>query len=121
MGFGAVAVATGTLAATGIAGASPATTKSYLDKMSGTSTYKDGGITLKVPEIAENGAVVPLTITVDSPMTADNYVKSIHVAAEANPNPEVASFHLTPAMGRAQVSTRLRLAKTQNIIVVAVM
>jgi sulfur-oxidizing protein SoxY len=121
MGLGAVALAAGSMVAAGPAAATPASADSYLKKLSGGKAYKEGGINLKLPEIAENGAVVPLTVTVDSPMTAGDYVKAIHVAADANPNPEVATFHLTPAMGRAQVSTRLRLAKTQNIIVVAVM
>ncbi len=120
LGLGTVAVATGSIIS-GSALATPDATAKYLAKMSGTSTYKSGKITLKMPDIAENGATVPLTVSVDSPMTASNYVKSIHVAADNNPNPEVASFHLTPASGKAEVSTRMRLAKTQNVIAVAVM
>ena len=73
-----------------------------------------------VPEIAENGATVPVGITVDSPQTADSYVKHIHVLAEGNPSPETISFNLTPT-GKADVNTRIRLGKTQNIVVAAVM
>nr|MAF49989.1 thiosulfate oxidation carrier protein SoxY [Rhodospirillaceae bacterium]MDP6429714.1 thiosulfate oxidation carrier protein SoxY [Rhodospirillales bacterium]MDP6646370.1 thiosulfate oxidation carrier protein SoxY [Rhodospirillales bacterium] len=121
LGLGAVTATAASLATGGPAQATPESANKHLQKMSGTSSYKDGGIKLKLPEIAENGAVVPLTVKVDSPMTSGNYVKAIHVVADKNPNPQVATFHLTPAMGRAQVSTRLRLAKTQNIIAVAVM
>lgn len=78
-------------------------------------------IKLDLPEIAENGNTVPLKFEVDSPMTADDYVKNVHVFAEGNPNPEVASFHFTPASGKAAASTRMRLAKTQNIVAVAEM
>ena len=120
LGLGTVAAATGSLVS-GDALATPDTAAKLLAKLSGTSSYKSGKIALKMPEIAENGATVPLTIRVDSPMTAGNYVKSIHVAADKNPRPEVASFHLTPASGKAEVSTRMRLAKTQNVIAVAVM
>lgn len=73
-----------------------------------------------VPEIAENGAVVPIGIFVESPMTSDNYVKHIHVFAEGNPSPEAISFNFTPT-GKAQVNTRIRMGKTQNIVAAAVM
>lgn len=123
LGLGTIAVATGPvlIGLSGPALATPDATAKYLAKLSGTTSYKSGKITLKMPDIAENGATVPLTVSVDSPMTADNYVKSIHVAADKNPNPAVVSFHLTPASGKAEVSTRMRLAKTQNVVAVAVM
>jgi sulfur-oxidizing protein SoxY len=120
LGFGTVAAAGGVLASTPAA-ATPDSAAAHMQKISGTSNYKTGKISLKLPEIAENGATVPLTVTVDSPMSSGSYVKTIHVAADANPNPEVVTFNLSPAMGKAQVSTRLRLAKTQNVIAVAVM
>ena len=78
-------------------------------------------IRLDLPEIAENGNTVPLKFEIDSPMTADNYVKNVYVFADGNPNPDVASFHFTPASGKAAASTRMRLAKTQNIVAVAEM
>ena len=62
---------------------------------------------------------MPLSIVVDSPMTADDYVSDILVVAEGNPNPGVARFHLTPLAGRAEAATRIRLAATQNIVIVA--
>jgi len=73
-----------------------------------------------VPEIAENGATVPVGVSIESPMTPDNYVKHIHVFADGNPSPETISFHLTPT-GKAEVNTRIRLSKTQNVVVAAVM
>ncbi len=81
----------------------------------------DGRIQLELPEIAENGNTVPLKFTVESPMTADDYVKSVHVFAEGNPLPDVASFHFTPRSGKAHAATRVRLAQTQNVIALAEM
>ena len=80
-----------------------------------------GKIKLDLPEIAENGNTVPIGLEVESPMTASDYPKAVHVFAENNPTPDVASFNFTPACGRASVSTRIRMAKTQNIIAVAEM
>lgn len=87
----------------------------------GGSTPASGKISLTAPEIAENGNTVPVSVSVDSPMTADNYVQSVVILAEGNPNPEVATFHFTAASGSAEAKTRIRLAKTQNVIAVAKM
>ena len=78
-----------------------------------------GRVTIKLPEIAENGNTVPVTISVESPMTDKDFVKAIHLISEGNPAPHVASFNLTPALGRAQVELRMRLAGTQNVIAIA--
>jgi sulfur-oxidizing protein SoxY len=80
---------------------------------------EEGGIVLRVPAVAENGAVVPLAVVVESPMTAADHVGAIHVFATRNPTPGIASFHLTPALGRAEVQTRIRLAEDQRIVVLA--
>jgi len=64
---------------------------------------------------------VPITISVESSMTAADHVTRIHVFADKNPTPDVATFHLTPACGRAQVDTRIRLSQTQDVIVLAEM
>ena len=90
-------------------------------EFSGGAEVQPGTITLVAPEIAENGNSVPVAITVDSPMTADSYVESVIIIAEGNPNPVVATFHFTPASGAAKASTRMRLAKTQNVIAIAKM
>nr|VFJ94667.1 MAG: sulfur-oxidizing protein SoxY [Candidatus Kentron sp. H]VFJ94929.1 MAG: sulfur-oxidizing protein SoxY [Candidatus Kentron sp. H]VFK01816.1 MAG: sulfur-oxidizing protein SoxY [Candidatus Kentron sp. H] len=78
-------------------------------------------VSLELPRIAENGNTVPFTVSVDSPMTDSHHVKAIHILAEENPKPEVATFHLTPKSGKAEVKARMRLAKTQNVVAVAEM
>ncbi len=88
-------------------------------KFTGGKTAEKGRIVIELPEIAENGNTVPLMVTVNSPMESGNYVSDILIVAEANPRPGVAHFLLTPLAGRAVASTRIRLAATQNIVVVA--
>lgn len=85
----------------------------------GEAEAEEGGIALRVPAVAENGAVVPLGVVVESPMTHADHVSAIHVFATRNPTPGVVSFHLTPALGRAEVHTRIRLADDQRVIVLA--
>jgi sulfur-oxidizing protein SoxY len=80
----------------------------------------EGGIELRVPALAENGAQVPLTILADSAMTEADHVRAIHVFAPRNPTPGVASFHLFPGLARAEVQTRIRVAEEQAILVLAV-
>jgi sulfur-oxidizing protein SoxY len=79
----------------------------------------EGGIDIDLPQIAENGHSVPLTVKVLSPMHEDDYVSAVHVIAERNPRPAVATFELGPWSGRAEVATRIRLAGTQKVTVVA--
>lgn len=79
----------------------------------------EGALTLTTPEIAENGNSVPVSVLVESPMTADDYVESVMLLAEGNPLPEVATFNFTPMSGEAKASTRMRLAKTQNVVALA--
>jgi len=88
-------------------------------KVLGDAKPVEGKLTLELPEIAENGNIVPFTISVDSPMTADSYVKAVHLFSTANPQPTVATFHFTPASGKASVSSRMRLARTQDVIAIA--
>ncbi len=72
-------------------------------------------IKLKVPEIAENGAVVPVTVNVDSPMTEKDYVKAIHILSGKNFNARSVDIYLTPANGKAMFSTRIKLGGTQEV------
>jgi sulfur-oxidizing protein SoxY len=90
-----------------------------LNKLVGGKSAQAGKVTVRMPEIAENGNTVPITVAVDSPMTAQSYVKAVHVVADDNPNPEVMSVYFTPVSGKAEMSTRMRLAKTQNVIAYA--
>ena len=87
----------------------------------GDRTPKQGKISLDVPQIAENGNTVPLAFEVESPMTAGNHVKAVHLFANKNPAADIATFRFTPASGVAKASTRIRLLKTQDIIALAEM
>ena len=90
-------------------------------KLVGTKTISKGRVKLDVPPLVENGHLVPLTVSVDSPMTEADHVKAIHVFTERNPLPEMVSFRFGPRAGRANVATRVRLADTQNVIAIAEM
>lgn len=100
-------------------GPAPSPYEQALDKILGESKPQPGKIMLELPEIAENGNTVPYAITIDSPMTSADHVKAIHVLSSQNPLPYVASFAFTPLSGRAYVSSRMRLARTQNVVVLA--
>jgi sulfur-oxidizing protein SoxY len=99
----------------------PGAHQKVLDQLVGGKRATAGRVKIRMPEIAENGNTVPMTVIVDSPMRPDNYVKSVHVVTDNNPRPEVASFHFTPENGKAEVSTRIRLAQTMNVIAYAEM
>jgi sulfur-oxidizing protein SoxY len=88
-------------------------------KFTGGKTAAKGKVSIELPEIAENGNTVPLSVSVESPMKADDYVTDVLVVADGNPRPGVATFHFSPLSGKAEASTRIRLATTQNIIAVA--
>ena len=90
-------------------------------KLYGDKKFESGKVKLDVPEIAENGLVVPINVDVESPMTDGNYVKAVHVFADGNPLPGVVSYRFTPACGKASASTRMRLSQTQNIVCIAEM
>jgi sulfur-oxidizing protein SoxY len=85
----------------------------------GTAAVHTGRVKLDVPPLVENGNTVPMTVSVTSPMTPEDYVKSIHVFNEKNPQPNIGNFYLGPQAGRAQISTRIRLADSQKIIAIA--
>ncbi len=87
----------------------------------GAMVPKSGRVTIDIPPLAENGNSVPVTVIVESPMTAVDHVKTIYLFSPVNPAPDVAHFHLGPRSGRARVQTSIRLANTQNLHAVAVM
>ncbi len=105
----------------GPAAADLAAVQKAMKALFGDRTPGTGKIVLEAPQIAENGNSVTISVEVESPMTADDYVKSVAIFADGNPNPEVAVFHFTPANGRAMATTRIRLAKTQTVYAVAEM
>jgi sulfur-oxidizing protein SoxY len=82
---------------------------------------KPGRVALEVARLVDNGNAVPLTVRVDSPMTAADHVRAIAIFNERNPERDVARFALTPLSGRAVVSTRIRLATTQQLAAIATM
>jgi sulfur-oxidizing protein SoxY len=85
----------------------------------GEAPLEQGKVKLELPSIVENGNAVPLTVTVDSPMTETEHVESIHLFNQKNPQPFIAAFHLGPRAGKARVSTRIRLADSQRLVAVA--
>jgi sulfur-oxidizing protein SoxY len=99
--------------------ATPAMLASAIRDVVGAAPVRTGKVKLDVPPLVENGNTVPLTVSVASPMTADDHVKSIHVFNEKNPQPNVGNFYLGPGAGRAQISTRIRLADSQKIVAIA--
>jgi sulfur-oxidizing protein SoxY len=102
------------------ASATPDQTRDWLAQQA-KGTPKEGKVTLKAPEIAENGNAVPVTVSVESEMSAASYVKAIYVAADGNPNPGVITYEFTPLAGKAEVQFRTRLAQTQKLVAVAEM
>lgn len=99
--------------------ATPATLAAAIRNVVGTAVVQTGKVKLDVPPLVENGNTVPMTVSVTSPMTPDDYVRSIHVFNEKNPQPNIGNFYLGPLAGRAQVSTRIRLANSQKIVAIA--
>jgi len=90
-----------------------------IKKFTGGKTPVEGKVKLDLPEIAENGNTVPMTIVVDSPMTEASHVTDVLVVANENPRSGVVTFHFSPASGVAEANTRIRLAATQDVIAVA--
>ena len=90
-------------------------------EVAGNTPLTTARVKLTLPPLAESGNSVPLKVQVESPMTTEDYVKSIHLFSEKNPRPVIARFHLGPRSGRAEVNTRIRLAGSQQVVAVAVM
>jgi sulfur-oxidizing protein SoxY len=98
--------------------ATPAEMQDAIGKVVGAARVNKGKVKLELPPLSENGNTVPLTVSVESPMTAADHVKAIHVFTELNPQPDVVSFRLGPRAGRARVATRMRLATTQTVVAI---
>ena len=99
--------------------ATPASLASAIRNVTGGAPVKTGKIKLDVPPLVENGNTVPMTVSVASPMAPEDFVRSIHVFNEKNPQPNIGNFYLGPNSGRAQVSTRIRLADSQKVVAIA--
>lgn len=90
-----------------------------LRELTGGSPVRTGRVVVDTPPLADNGHSVPLRIVVDSPMTTTDHVRRIVVLAERNPRPLVATYFLGPHSGRAEISTRIRLADIQEVVAAA--
>jgi sulfur-oxidizing protein SoxY len=99
--------------------ATPATLAAAIRNVVGAAVVRPGKVKIDIPPLVENGNTVPITVSVSNPMTSEDHVKSIHVFNEKNPQPNVGNFYLGPRAGRAQVSTRIRLADSQKIVAIA--
>lgn len=116
---GGLAGGIGLATAAGEARASPAAMQDAIGQVVGGAVVRPGRVKLDLPPLVDNGNAVALSIAVESPMTAANHVKAIHVFAEKNPQPYVLSAYLGPRSGSARFSTRVRLADTQTVIAIA--
>ena len=88
-------------------------------KITGGNPLRAGKVKLQVPPLVDNGNTVPLSVSVESPMTSADHVKAIHVLTEKNPQPYVVSAYLGPRAGRAGLTTRARIADTGKVIAIA--
>jgi len=101
------------------AAATPETMQDAIRKVIGEAPVKNGKVKLDIPPLVENGNTVACSVSVDSPMTAQDYVKAIHIFNEKNPQPNVISVYLGPRAGKADVALRIRLADTQTVVAIA--
>ena len=101
------------------AAATPEMMQDAIRSAIGETPVRKGKVKLDLPPLVENGNSVPCTVSVESPMTAADYVKAIHVFNEKNPQPNVISVKLGPRAGRASFSTRIRLADSQTVTAIA--
>ena len=92
-----------------------------VDKILGGRSAQVGRVTLEIPPLVENGNLVTMKVSVQSPMTEADYVRAVHVVAEGNPLPNVVSFFLSPRSGRAAITTRIRLGDSQRVRAIAQM
>ena len=92
-----------------------------VDKILGGRLAQVGRVTLEIPPLVENGNLVTMKVSVQSPMTEADYVRAVHIVAEGNPLPNVVSFFLSPRSGRAAVTTRIRLGDSQRVRAIAQM
>ena len=90
-----------------------------IQKITEGAPVRAGRVTIDTPRLADNGHSVPLKVSVESPMTANDHVRSVTLLSERNPRPVMASFHLGAHAGRAEVVTRVRLNGTQRVLALA--
>ena len=103
------------------AAATPEAMASAIAAYTGNKLAKTGRVKFEIAQLIDNGNAVPVTIRVDSPMTADDHVTGIAIFNERNPETDVVKFTLGPRSGKAEVSTRIRLATSQKLVAIAKM
>ncbi len=101
------------------AGATPEELVTVLAELFGDKPMSAGKVQLELPKLAENGAVVPVTVSVDSPMTQQDHIRRIYLFAEKNPQPRILDVELGPHNGRARIASRIRIADSQQILAIA--
>ena len=101
------------------AGATPESMAAAIREVTRGADLQAGRIKLDIPPLVENGNAVPITVSVESPMSEADHVKAVHVFNEKNPQPNIATFHLGPRAGKAKISTRVRLADSQTVVAIA--
>ena len=101
--------------------ASPTDLEAAKAELFGTRPVKEGRVSISLPALSENGYSVPIIVTVESPMTPDQYVQRIVILSERNPIPIIGIFQLSSYSGKAEVSTRVRLSGTQTVTAIAEM
>ena len=99
--------------------ATPETMAAAIKQVTGDAAVRPGRVTLDIPPLVENGNTVPLTVSVESPMTEADFIKAIHVFNEKNPQPHVFDARLSPRNGKAVVGTRIKLADAQKVVAIA--
>jgi sulfur-oxidizing protein SoxY len=92
-----------------------------LKEITGGAPVRESRVKLEIPFLAENGHLVPLTVTVESPMTAADHVRTLYLLSEKNPRPVIAKIGMSPGTGRAALTTRIRLSGAQHVVAVAQM
>ena len=97
------------------ASATEADAEQAVKKILGTRQASVGRVKLEIPPLVENGNLVTMKVSVESPMTESDYVRAIHIVAEGNPLPNIVSFYLSPRCGRAAITTRIRLGDSQRV------
>jgi sulfur-oxidizing protein SoxY len=84
-------------------------------------TPRWGRVNLDLPRIAENGNSLPIGVTVESPMTQADHVKTVHIYGEKNPRRMIARFEFGPNAPRAAIESRIRLSGVQRVAAFAEM
>jgi sulfur-oxidizing protein SoxY len=120
LGLGGVALMMATLGTSSVL-ASPKEARAKMAEFAKGAEQQEGRVNILLPTLTQDGKRTRIQVSVDSPMTEDDYVKHVHILAERNTEPEIASYHFSPMSGKCEFVSRLRVAKSQTILVGAEM